>query len=99
MSELQILMDSMIFNVPSFTVNGGSASDCNHLATELVSKFYKERKGFCAISLALRNSTITEIGNNYGYDRVFARQVEALGDSDMITGKNVDCETILIKKY
>lgn len=62
-----------------FAGNGGSASDCNHLATELVSKFYKERKGICAISLASNNSSITAIGNDYGYEKVFARQVEALG--------------------
>lgn len=59
--------------------NGGSASDCNHLSTELVSKFYKKRKGLCAISLTSNNSTITAIGNDYGYERVFARQIEALG--------------------
>lgn len=63
-----------------FAGNGGSASDCNHLSTELVSKFYKERKGLAAISLAANNSSITAIGNDYGYDRVFARQVEALGE-------------------
>lgn len=63
-----------------FAGNGGSASDCNHLSTELVSKFYKERKGLAAISLASNNSSITAIGNDYGYERVFARQVEALGE-------------------
>lgn len=61
-----------------FAGNCGSASDCNHLATELVSKFYKERKGLCAISLAANNSSITAIGNDYGYEKVFIRQVEAL---------------------
>lgn len=70
-----------------FAGNGGSASDCNHLSTELVSKFYKERKGLCSISLAANNSSITAIGNDYGYDRVFARQVEALGEEgDVLVG-------------
>jgi len=70
-----------------FAGNGGSASDCNHLATELVSKFYKERKGLAAISLASNNSLLTAIGNDYGYDKVFARQVEALGEKgDILVG-------------
>lgn len=60
--------------------NGGSASDCNHLATELVSKFYKERKALNAISLAANNSTITAIANDYGYEKIFSRQIEAIGE-------------------
>lgn len=60
--------------------NGGSASDCNHLATELVSKFYKERKALNAISLAANNSTITAIANDYGYEKVFSRQIEAVAE-------------------
>lgn len=67
-----------------FAGNGGSASDCNHLSTEIVSKFYKERKGLSAISLASNNSTITAIANDCGFDRIFARQVEALGEKDDI---------------
>ena len=63
-----------------FVGNGGSASDCNHLSTELVSKFYKKRKAINAISLASNNSTITAIGNDYGYENIFSRQVEALGE-------------------
>lgn len=62
-----------------FAGNGGSASDCNHLATELVSKFYKNRKALAAISLASNNSTITAIANDYGFEKVFSRQIEALG--------------------
>lgn len=63
-----------------FAGNGGSASDCNHLSTELVSKFYKERKAYAAISLASNNSTITAIANDYGFEKVFSRQIEALGE-------------------
>lgn len=62
-----------------FIGNGGSASDCNHLATELVSKFYKERKALNAISLTSNNATITAIANDYGYEKVFSRQIEAIG--------------------
>lgn len=63
-----------------FIGNGGSASDCNHLATELVSKFYKERKALSAISLASNNSTITAIANDYGFKKIFSRQIEGLGE-------------------
>lgn len=63
-----------------FIGNGGSASDCNHLATEFVSKFYRERKALPAISLAANNATITAIANDYGFEKVFSRQIEGLGE-------------------
>lgn len=59
--------------------NGGSASDCNHIAAEFVSRFQKERKSYCAISLSANNSIITAIANDYGFENVFSRQVEGLG--------------------
>lgn len=57
--------------------NGGSAADAQHMATELVSKFRLERKGLPSIALTVNTSTLTAVGNDYGYDRVFARQIEA----------------------
>lgn len=60
--------------------NGGSASDCNHIATELVSKFYKERKALNAISLTSNNSIITAIANDCGYEKIFSRQIDAIGE-------------------
>lgn len=62
-----------------FCGNGGSAADSQHLAAELVSKLNYDRPGLCAIALTTDTSALTAIGNDYGYDRVFARQVEALG--------------------
>jgi len=59
--------------------NGGSASDSQHLAAELVGRFKKERRAFAAIALTANTSTITAISNDYGYESSFARQVEALG--------------------
>ena len=59
--------------------NGGSAADAQHMSTELVSKFRMERKGLPAMALTVNSSTLTAIGNDYGYDRVFARQIEACG--------------------
>jgi len=62
-----------------FIGNGGSASDCNHLATEFVSRFLKERHAFNAISLCANNSVITALSNDYGYEKVFSCQIEAIG--------------------
>lgn len=61
-----------------FMGNGGSAADAQHLAAELVSRFLKERKALAAIALTTDTSILTAVGNDYGYDRVFERQVEAL---------------------
>ena len=59
--------------------NGGSASDAEHLAAELVGRFARDRKGWPAISLTADSSVVTAIGNDSGFDQIFARQVEALG--------------------
>ncbi len=67
--------------------NGGSASDAQHLAGELVGRFRMERNAFPALSLTTNTSIITAVANDYGYDMVFARQVEALGrKTDLIVG-------------
>lgn len=58
--------------------NGGSAADAQHWAGELVSRFYFDRPGLPAIALTTDTSILTAIGNDYGYDYVFARQIEAL---------------------
>ncbi len=57
--------------------NGGSAADAQHIATEFVSRFYKERPAMNAEALTVNTSTLTAIGNDYSYERVFARQLEA----------------------
>ena len=59
--------------------NGGSAADAQHIAAELVGRFVVERRGLPAIALTVDTSALTAIGNDYGFDAVFARQVEALG--------------------
>jgi phosphoheptose isomerase len=59
--------------------NGGSASDAQHAAAELVGRFERERPGFAAVALTTDLSVMTSVANDYGFDRVFARQVEALG--------------------
>ncbi|RZA22310.1 MAG: SIS domain-containing protein [Lysobacteraceae bacterium] len=64
-----------------FCGNGGSAADAQHWAGELVSRFYYDRPGLAAIALTTDSSILTAIGNDYGYDYTFARQVEALGQA------------------
>lgn len=59
--------------------NGGSAADAQHLAAELVGRFERERPALPAIALTVDSSAITAIANDYGFERVFARQIEALG--------------------
>jgi len=65
--------------------NGGSAADAQHIAGELVGRFERERKGLPAMALTTDTSAITSISNDYGYENVFARQVEALvGEGDIL---------------
>ena len=67
--------------------NGGSAADAQHLAGELVGKFYLERKALAAIALTTNTSELTAIANDYSFNRVFARQVEALANpGDIVIG-------------
>jgi len=61
--------------------NGGSAADAQHFSSELVNRFEIERPGLAAIALTTDTSTLTSISNDYDYQRVFARQIEALGRS------------------
>ena len=64
-----------------FAGNGGSAADAQHLAGELVSRFAYDRPGLPAFALTTDTSVMTAIGNDYGYERLFARQVEAVGSA------------------
>ncbi len=64
-----------------FCGNGGSAADAQHLAAEYVVRFRNERRALPAIALTVDTSILTACGNDYGFDRVFARQVEALGQA------------------
>jgi D-sedoheptulose 7-phosphate isomerase len=59
--------------------NGGSAADAQHIAAEIVGRYKQERPAYAAIALTTDTSALTAIGNDYGYDQVFARQVEGLG--------------------
>ncbi|HXH05938.1 MAG TPA: SIS domain-containing protein [Vicinamibacterales bacterium] len=59
--------------------NGGSAADAQHFAAELVGRFRRERPALAAVALTTDTSVLTAIGNDYGFERLFARQIEALG--------------------
>ncbi|MGG0716038.1 D-sedoheptulose 7-phosphate isomerase [Robertmurraya massiliosenegalensis] len=65
-------------NTIFFMGNGGSAADSQHLAAELVGRFVKEREGLPAIALTTDTSILTAVGNDYGYEEIFSRQIEAL---------------------
>lgn len=70
-----------------FCGNGGSAADSQHIAAELVGRFVKERRSLAAIALTTDTSILTAVGNDYGYDDIFSRQVEGLGRSgDILIG-------------
>jgi D-sedoheptulose 7-phosphate isomerase len=67
--------------------NGGSAADSQHIAAELIGRFEKERQSIAAFALTTDTSALTAISNDYGYDQVFSRQIEGLGQSgDLLIG-------------
>jgi D-sedoheptulose 7-phosphate isomerase len=67
--------------------NGGSAADAQHLAAELVGRYKKDRPALAAIALTVDTSILTSVANDYGYESVFTRQVEALGKpGDILIG-------------
>jgi D-sedoheptulose 7-phosphate isomerase len=86
--------------------NGGSAADASHLAAELVGRFYLDRKAYPAIALSSDPAAVTAIGNDYGFHKVFARQVEAHGEAGDVlialstSGKSKNVlEAILVAKH
>ncbi|MDR2152054.1 MAG: D-sedoheptulose 7-phosphate isomerase [Helicobacteraceae bacterium] len=74
--------------------NGGSAGDAQHIAAELTGRYKKEREALAAIALTTDTSALTAIGNDYGFDRVFERQVEALAKKgDVLIGISTSGES------
>jgi len=67
--------------------NGGSAADCQHIATELTIRFETDRQALAAVALTTDTSALTAAGNDFGFERIFSRQVEALGrPGDILIG-------------
>jgi D-sedoheptulose 7-phosphate isomerase len=88
-SDVGIAMQNCIKNGGKILImgNGGSAADSQHIAAEIVGRFKKERKGMPAIALTTDTSILTSVGNDYGYDYIFARQIEALcKPEDLVIG-------------
>lgn len=85
--------------------NGGSAADAQHFATELTGRYETDRRGYPAISLTTDSSALTSIGNDFGFEHIFSRQLDALGkQGDILIGistsgnsKNV-CEAVKVAK-
>ena len=83
--------------------NGGSAAEAQHMAAELSGRFLRERPGLHSEALSVNSSTLTSVGNDYGYDRVFSRQVEAFAQpGDVVIGmttsgasSNVDRKSVV----
>ncbi len=92
LGEIEKLASSMLETIKSghkilLFGNGGSASDSIHIAAELVGRFRKERKPLPAIALTANISMLTALGNDYGFEHIFERQIEALGvKGDMAIG-------------
>ena len=77
--------------------NGGSASDAQHIAAELTGRYKTERRGLAGIALTTDTSALTAISNDYGYNRVFDRQVEALiREGDLLIGISTSGESLNI---
>ncbi len=80
-SITNIIIDALINKNKILTCgNGGSASDSSHLSSEIVGRYQKNRNAYPSINLASETSALTAIGNDYGFDSIFSRQVEALGN-------------------
>lgn len=74
--------------------NGGSAAEAQHMAAELSGRYLRERPGLNSEALTVNTSTLTAVGNDYGYDRVFARQVEAFAQAgDVVIGMTTSGES------
>jgi D-sedoheptulose 7-phosphate isomerase len=79
--------------------NGGSAADSQHIAAELVGRFRLNRKGFPAVALTTDTSVLLSVGNDYGFEDVFRRQVEALGrKGDMLIGLSTSGNSMNVVK-
>tara|TARA_B100000787_G_C16146655_1_gene274575 strand:- start:441 stop:1037 length:597 start_codon:yes stop_codon:yes gene_type:complete len=79
--------------------NGGSAADAQHISAEFVSRFYFDRPGLPSIALTTDSSIITAIGNDYGYDKLFERQIDAIGaEGDVFLGISTSGNSVNILK-
>jgi len=87
-NAVQMLIDTFVSGNKLLVMgNGGSAADAQHFAAEMVGRFLMERRALPAIALTTDTSALTAIGNDYGFDKIFSRQVEALArPGDVVVG-------------
>lgn len=79
--------------------NGGSAADAQHIASELISKFKKDRQSLPAIALTTDTSILTSIGNDFSFDDIFSRQCESLvSEGDVVLGISTSGNSVNVKK-
>ncbi len=79
--------------------NGGSAADAQHIAAEFTGRFVNERRGLPAVALTTDTSALTAIGNDYGFDHIFERQVEALAQTgDLLLGISTSGNSVNVMK-
>ncbi|EMQ4857685.1 D-sedoheptulose 7-phosphate isomerase [Morganella morganii] len=79
--------------------NGGSAADCQHIAAEFVSRFFYDRPGLPALAMTTDTSMLTAIGNDYGFENLFSRQLQAQGrPGDIFIGISTSGNSLNIKK-
>lgn len=79
--------------------NGGSAADAQHLAAELVGRFVTERRALPAIALTTDSSILTAVGNDYGFDEIFQRQIQALAQpGDLVLGISTSGNSVNVQK-
>ena len=79
--------------------NGGSAADAQHFAAEMVGRFLMERKALPAIAVTTDTSILTAVGNDYGFDEIFERQVEALAEpGDVVFGISTSGKSVNVKR-
>jgi len=87
--EISVIINEALLNGNKLLImgNGGSAADSQHFAAEIVGRYKMERSGYPAIALTTDTSIITSIANDYSYDMVFSRQIEALAvEGDIVIG-------------
>lgn len=96
----QVLIDALQSGHKILTMgNGGSAADAQHFAAEMVGRFLMERKALPAIALTTDTSILTAVGNDYGFDDVFTRQVEALiAPGDVLIGISTSGNSTNVKR-
>ena len=101
LSELQTLIEACIASLKDggkviFCGNGGSFADAQHLSAEFTARFERERSSLASVALGTNSSTLSAIGNDYGYEYVFSRELESIGQDKHTRAKRVYLQPHLV---